>query len=394
MSQEKVGLANPYALAEIALGRKVNWKSITDRDAFFAKTLGVSIEELLSPTEGNLMVAGMAASEGILSEVREAKAKRPATFAAKVKSGPVSAMLAKLSPEAQARVIGALCGGEPAKGLKGLEFTPAGAVWADPGSFFDEAAEFFDPVQGGLGDCYFIAALAAVAWARPYVIMQRTRATGPGPESFVERIDFYSSGKTVSMEVSELLPLVANTHAWIYGRSSEAGEIWPAVYEKAFAKWKTNDTTDQPDYGPIAGGWPVQATIELTNLKGTTKTCSALTADDIWSIVRSNCLSYRTFNPMTAWTFCVSPPPVNYSGTGIYGYHAYTILGWAYVNNTKYIVLRNPWGHNVAVINALAGNWSAYEQSFWRSVSLNSGGVFAIPADTFKKYYWQFGWAS
>jgi hypothetical protein len=25
---------------------------------------------------------------------------------------------------------------------------------------------------------------------------------------------------------------------------------------------------------------------------------------------------------------------------------------------------------------------------------LNSGGVFAIPADTFKKYYWQFGWAN
>jgi hypothetical protein len=110
--------------------------------------------------------------------------------------------------------------------------------------------------------------------------------------------------------------------------------------------------------------------------------------------VRSNCLSYRTFNPMTAWTFCVTPSPVDYAGTGIYAYHAYSILGWAFVNNIKYIVLRNPWGQNGAVINSLAGTWSAYDVSFWRSVTLNTRGVFAIPVDTFKKYYWQFGWAS
>ena len=280
-----------------------------------------------------------------------------------------------------------------AKGVTAPGYTPPGAVWADPGDFFEEAAEYFDPVQGALGDCYFIAALSAVAWSRPYVIMQRSRATGAAAASFVDRIDFYSGGLK-TMEVSERVPLVTSTNAWIYARSSEAGEIWPAVYEKAFAKWKTNDATDEPNYGPIAGGWPVQATTELTNLTGVTKTCSALSEDDIWTAVRSNCLSYRTFNPMTAWTFCQTPSPVEYSGTGIVGYHAYTILGWAYVNNTKYIVLRNPWGHNSPVINSLPGNWSAYDTSFWRSVPLNAGGVFAIPAGTFKKYYWQFGWAS
>lgn len=231
-----------------------------------------------------------------------------------------------------------------------------------------------------------------MAWSRPYVIAMRTRATNQGNADFVDRIDFFSGGLK-SIEVSERVPLVKSTHAWMYARSSEPGEIWPAVYEKAFAKWKTNDATDEPNYGPIAGGWPVQATTELTNLTGTTKTCSAMTADDIWAAVRANSLSYRTINPMTAWTFCATPSPVNYAGTGIVGHHAYTILGWAYVNNVKYIVLRNPWGHNGTVINSLPGNWSAYEQTFWRSVPLNAGGVFAIPAETFKKYYWQFGWA-
>lgn len=390
MSESKVGLANPYALAELALGRKVNWKSISNHDAFIEKTLGMSIDKLVAPVAGNLIVSGDAGSQEKLSQIYKAKGERTAALKSYAESGPVALILKKLSPEAQARIVGALAGAD--KGA-GPGYTPPGAEWADPGDFFEEAAEYFDPVQGGLGDCYFIAALCAVAWSRPYVIMQRTRATGPGQQQFVDRIDFYSNG-TKSIEVSELLPLVQSTHAWIYARSSEAGEIWPAVYEKAFAKWKTNDATDQPNYGPIAGGWPVQASAELTNLTGLTKTCSNLTADDIWNAVRSNCLSYRTFNPMTAWTFCQTPTPVDYTGTGIYAYHAYTILGWAFVNNIKYIVIRNPWGQNGAVINCLAGNWSAYEQSFWRLVQLNSGGVFAIPADTFKKYYWQFGWVS
>ncbi len=395
MSDSKVGLANPYALAELAVGRKLNWKSIADREAFVEKTLGASIDKLCAAVPGNLLISGATDSQKALSDLMHApRGERATLFKSLAKSGAMEPLLARLSPEAQSRVIGALAGGE-----KGVErnaapgFTPAGAEWSDPGDFFEEAAEYFDPVQGGLGDCYFIAALSAVAWSRPYFIAMRTRAVGAGSNDFVDRIDFFS-GALKSIEVSERVPLLKNTHAWIYARSSEPGEIWPAVYEKAFAKWKTNDATDEPNYGPIAGGWPVQATTELTNLKGTTKTCSAMTADDVWAAVRANSLSYRTINPMTAWTFCQTPSPVNYSGTGIVGYHAYTILGWAYVNNVKYIVLRNPWGNNGPVINSLPGNWSAYDQSFWRNVPLNAGGVFAITADTFKKYYWQFGWAS
>jgi len=46
MNESRVGLANPYALAELAVGRRVNWKSITDHEAFVEKTLGVSIDRL------------------------------------------------------------------------------------------------------------------------------------------------------------------------------------------------------------------------------------------------------------------------------------------------------------------------------------------------------------
>lgn len=382
MSDSKVGLANPYAIAEIAIGRKVNWKAIKNHDAFIEKTLGVSIEKLVAPVPGNPFVSGSPDSKKALSDLQPMKSDKPHIASPQVEGDPVQLLLSNLNRTSWDRLIHILLGGH----------TPPGAEWADPGEFFEEGAEYSDPVQGVLGDCYLIAALCAVAWARPNFIFHRERTTGPGQEQFVDPIDFYSGG-TKTIEVTELMPVLKSTHAWIYARSSESGEIWPAVFEKAYAKWKTNEPTDEPDYNPIAGGWPVQATTELTNLIGTTKTCADLFADDIWTSVRSNSLSYRTINPMTAWTFCQTPSPVDYNGTGIYAYHAYTILGWAYVNNIKYIVLRNPWGQNVSVINGLTGNWSAIDQTFWRTVPLNSAGVFAIPADTFKKYYWQFGWA-
>ena len=44
------------------------------------------------------------------------------------------------------------------------DWTPPNATWSDAGQFFNEAAEFFDPIQGAVANCYYIAALSAVAW--------------------------------------------------------------------------------------------------------------------------------------------------------------------------------------------------------------------------------------
>ena len=53
----------------------------------------------------------------------------------------------------------------------------ADALWEDKGSFFREGTEATDPLQRGLADCYFIAALTSVAWARPYIIAHKNRTT-------------------------------------------------------------------------------------------------------------------------------------------------------------------------------------------------------------------------
>jgi hypothetical protein len=341
---ENIGAINPYALVEYKLGRTVNWKRIPEPRKLLEETLGMPYEKLFDPREKSPLFAGKITKQN----GKEVRSKPPVDV--------------------------------------------GGLVWADPGEFFDEAAEFFDPVQGAVGDCYLIAALASVAWARPYALAQRTRATGTAQQAFVDMIEFHSGGKSIPIEVTEKLPLNAPGNTYIYCRSSEPGEIWPAVYEKAYAKWRTNDSGDTPNILAIAGGDPLAACVQLTGLTPYYYSCPAMSADDIWTKVRENSLSRKTMHPMVAWTYCQPPAGVHYADANLVGCHAYSILGWNYDNGHKYVVLRNPWGNHEATLNVESGNWVAFDGSFWRTIALASNdGTFALEAATFKKYFAGFG---
>ncbi|UCC29485.1 MAG: hypothetical protein JSU86_14940, partial [Phycisphaerales bacterium] len=171
---------------------------------------------------------------------------------------------------------------------------------------------------------------------------------------------------------------------------SEQGEIWPAVYEKAFAKWKTGTATDWPDMTQIAFGSSVGACKALAGGTISWKATAPTSADDLWSFVRSHSLSFRTFDPMVAWTYgsgASSPDNVDYGAAKIAANHAYTVLGWDYRGGEKYIVLRNPWGWYVPTSDVISGTWSSYDISYWRAETLGANGVFGLKASAFKMYY-------
>ncbi|MBA7649939.1 hypothetical protein ES703_57738 [subsurface metagenome] len=366
MSNEKkpknVGVSNPYALAEVILKKKVNWKRV-DSQKLLEKTLDMPYEKLFDPKYESPLYAGL-------------------------KLDPQTKTLARVEIPPTAKVV-----------HRTLVNVGATTVWADPGDFFEEAAELTDPIQGAVANCYLIAALSSVAWARTYVIAQRTRATGTGPQDFVDMIEFKKGGKSEKVEVTELLPLNSPGNTFIYARSSEPGEIWPAVYEKAFAKWVTKDAGDKPNILKTAYGDPVGAAASLTGLTPYYYWNSSFSGYQIWQKVRGNCISRKTFNPMVAWTYGSSPSPdVNYSNAHIAANHAYSILGWQYANNQKYIVLRNPWGNYEAIINVAGSTWIAWDAPYyggpgwWRPIPMaTNDGIFALRADTFKKYFAGFG---
>jgi hypothetical protein len=159
---ENVGAINPYALAEIMLKRKIRWKQ-ANQPRMLERVLGMEYARLFDPKNDSPLYTGLSLNTETLTMTR-APVVRGASGAAGV-----------------------------------MADTQATAAWADAGVFFKEATEMTDPVQGALGDCYFIAALASVAWARPSMISQQGRESGSdrtlAPQSARQRVHLLPLGR-------------------------------------------------------------------------------------------------------------------------------------------------------------------------------------------------------
>ncbi len=436
---QKNGVINPYALAEVVSGRRIQWCEVQNVPRLLEDILNTPYEELFDPKFEGPLYLGLKLNKaktlerfhsplldiqvrtdindlevpiehlmtqvsrlGDLGkryqvddiaklEVSRIELCNPFQIALTIRLPQKDRLqqLARVFPKALVQTVSF----DPEmKGNSNQDWTPANASWQDKGTFFNETAEFFDPVQGAVANCYYIAALAAVAWSTPYRIAHLTRALGQNQQQFTNLIRFYkpdSNGQIdKEIEVTDSIPVSNTTGNFIYCRSSEAGEIWPAVYEKAFAKLETGTTTDHPDITATGWGDCVWATAQLTGGKRNYYGNSAHSADDLWNLVRSNSMGRRTFNPMTCWTYGSAPDGYSYSDANIVASHCYTVLGWDYRCGKKYLIVRNPWGQTEATVATLNSTVLMHDISWWRPVNLATpDGTFGIEASAFKNYF-------
>lgn len=436
--EPRTAVINPYALAEVVAGRRINWALVQDKRRLLEDILQTPYEELFDPkyqgplyfgfrlderrqmvpersplldVELTLELSDLEVPFDAISKIERLSDLGPRYNVAHVGTIPVehaeivrnTIVLTLRLPERDrlqrlARVftkaVLQTVAPDPKTVGKSSDWTPPDATWGDAGRFFNETTEFFDPIQGAVANCYYIAALSAVAWAMPYRIRHLTRAIGQGQDQFVNLIQFFKpdSGGQLDkeIEVTDTVPLNGSGN-FLYARSSEAGEIWPAVYEKAYAKLKTGITGDHPDILATAWGDCVWATAQLTGGRRHYYDNAAETADKLWDLVRANSMSGRTFNPMTAWTYGSgddAPKKVVYADANVVGSHCYTVLGWDYRDGRKYIILRNPWGNTEATVQNLTGTTWLFDISWWRPISLAVvDGTFAVEASAFKQYW-------
>lgn len=430
---------NPYALAELVSGRRIRWREVKQPARLLEDILQTPYEELFDPQFGGPLYLGLA-----LNERQQLVPTRTPLWDVEIKldtndlERPLDIdfetirRLGDLGPRFQTEDVAGIAVQRvdrvndrqltltlrlPERGrLERLarvfnksiletvvydakfsgtskDWTPPNASWQDGGRFFNETAEFFDPVQGAVANCYYIAALSAVAWASPKRITHITRATGQAQNSFTNLIRFYkpdNAGLDKEIEVTDTVPLNSGGSP-IYCRSSETGEAWPAIYEKAYAKLKTGISGDHPDITATGWGDCVWATAQLTGGQRYYYDSASRSGSQLWDLVRGNSMSYRTFNPMTAWTYSsgeASEKKVVYSDANIVASHCYTVLGWAWRDGRRYIVLRNPWGNTEATVSPLPASIWMYDISWWRPIDLTAvDGTFAIEADAFKTYF-------
>ena len=86
--------------------------------------------------------------------------------------------------------------------IAALGWTPPVGSWQDGGRFFNEAAEFFDPVQGAVANCYYHRVAERRRLGPPYQITHLTRATGQTQQQFSQH-DPSSTGRTAAGQVDK-----------------------------------------------------------------------------------------------------------------------------------------------------------------------------------------------
>ncbi len=478
------GAPNPYALASLVAGRRLNWDETNDAQGVLEEVFDLPYEQIISSADspifygssfddgqphrtrpeaaavsdradseleessdpdlakvGNLadLVAALGTEKLADIPVRAATLTRGGVFAELGRAGTGGSRFAKYFDE---RILDVLFPIQPG-------YHPPGFSWTDTGRFYNEGTEFFDPVQGQVGDCYFIAAMSSVAWSKPFTIADRTRATATAQDAFTHQVSFFGNGGWSSVEVTDRVLVASGGSTSYYAHSLEAGEIWPAVYEKAFAKWRFGTNDDFPNIPNLAWGDTVAACVSLTGGHGYYNGHSSMTDAQLLTLVKSHSAGGRTTTPMVAWTYGGGSDQAKRAATeaGIVASHAYSVLGWmrryewvprwkldfeipriipkwkvpgpgpvinpdmlsgATVEDVArlridlpqelllryelrpvdYVIVRNPWGSTPGTGSTTAsGDYRAYDVSWWRDVPLGVNGVFAMEVGAFRRYF-------
>ena len=212
------------------------------------------------------------------------------------------------------------------------------------GPLFIDGAKPGDVQQGQLGDCYFPAAMAAIAQHNPDAITNMIKDNGDGTYTVTFKQQDWATGgryKDVPIKVDGDL----YSRSWggpLYGHSSNSSdpkqmELWFPLIEKAYAQWKGS-------YNTIGNGGQISAVFEDCLGKNTgSMSLSYSSADAVWNRIVS---SVDGKKPIGAGTYG-EDQEAKYTNTGVYADHAYSILGYEKAaNGDRYVVLRNPWGES------------------------------------------------
>jgi len=265
--------------------------------------------------------------------------------------------------------------------------------WVRQGGYMPASGpDLFDPVQGMTGDCYLIAALASLAWTMPQEIARIGVPVAGG-----HRYLFGDSPVTVSDRVATV---ILRGFQPLFASGPRLDAQWPGVVEKAYAAWRTNDTTDRPrvaavegsgggprtglhTYGPsVSSRWSQASPIaDLIGGREFWYDARSHSADELWSTMRGFCTTDgRIQSPTVA---CARPMGSPIDPTGIVPNHAYSLLGIGVrPDGRKFYALRNPWGF---VPDIAAPYQFMLPSRFLGRLNLNSGegGCFAVAHDVF-----------
>lgn len=483
------GCPDPFSVAELIKGERIDWSKQKDGFDTVAECFGVTKEGFMQNATSLLNPMLSADAKGKIKVLSEDEAEKNLDALLKKHARPQVATKKKSSEKvltaAQRRknIINLLLHKEVSDKIKNqmIEsgevsgvgsnddvYMPTGMKWQDKGYFFNEIVDWRDICQCGIGDCYFLSALCSIVYVNPFLIKNVTALRGKwnngagGTEKFApwHAIDFYvpdsttyESSRAWSDKRKTVQTIVASEEVLVYNNGLNYGvcgpkeknyrlnggtlptakadmdSCWPAVYEKAYAKFLEKCTSDYPNMlsdtearrngvssGLIHGGNVDGALKELLHTeKVTTVSLSSMTEDQIWSRAMSGrdypaCASiYRTVRTENGVNVNYGKAGTEeyYMNLGLYIWHVYSLLDVYSSGGKKYVVLRNPhgcnpmtlknnpkvyhgsWGYNFGynIMDSYRGRYDIYRGVSGNDNPFKSDGVFLMEISEFKRLF-------
>ncbi|KAF7553695.1 hypothetical protein G7Z17_g3433 [Cylindrodendrum hubeiense] len=439
----RVGAINPYALVEALIGRKIDRQSMNS-EKILSNVLQTDYDELFDMKFNSVLYAGLKLDEKDrkavklsekdikilnerdlmtpdLSDVRRLQdlekvglkdIEKAQVKCARVENGKLHVILQArqlgrtLSNHEISPVVNELV--SPFRLEKG-KWTPPNGAWRDMYDYFFQRVNerlignlnlfeigdvkktlhnFDDPTQGCVGNSWLIAALFSVFWSNPSIINRATRVHQDKEEKKRLEIKFHDKGgdnnaKTETVEVDYQIPINNSNNEPMYCSASDCADIWPSLYEKAFAKWVTGGSSEHPDITQLMCGDPIKAMAQINGKEPQYFVCENHSANDLLGLVRAHCANLKTISPMVAYTYATGP---NYRGSNIVANHAYSVLGFTVIGDKQYIIMRNPWGVTEPLgLTSYPGLLDRVDPRLWHPAAmLDHGGLIAVEPQAFK----------
>lgn len=239
------------------------------------------------------------------------------------------------------------------------------------GPLFSDGVKATDIRQGKLANCYFCAAVSAVAHTNPEVIEDMMKDNGDGTYTVTFNVETYNnSGRYTQKSVTVDSDLYVRSEGGrpVYAAANkdyndqEKMELWFPILEKAYAKLNSNS------YDKIGNGG--NAGKIMRTLMGTTSRYDTLSESNMDSIFEKLKQAQADGRPVSASTYGKDAPEAErYPGSKLYPWHAYTVMGVEEKDGKKFVQLRNPWGNTEPGYDG------------------EDDGVFALELDKFAHFY-------
>ena len=193
---------------------------------------------------------------------------------------------------------------------------------------FGEAGPVAEDVnQGAIGNCYYLATLAAVARLDPGRIRQSVVDLGDGTYA----VQFERGGDKVYVRVDADLPTWGGGDGLAYAGLGAQGSMWVAVMEKAFSYFRTPELS----YESQSMGWMGEAADAL-----------GIASRSRYSSTSGQALLQSMASELTAGKTVTYAVGIVAAGAPLIGYHAYSVVSVGYdaQGNASTLLLLNPWG--------------------------------------------------